>query len=68
MSPQMSEVLPLLYLHVLSTSDFGPALEQILGSALVCQPPRSPGSPASGKTKPRPFGQPDLSGTDYVYL
>src|SRR5262249_8826745 len=26
-SPQMTEVLPLLYLHGLSTSDFGPALE-----------------------------------------
>ncbi len=31
-SPQMTEVLPLLYLHGLSTSDFGPALEQFLGS------------------------------------
>ena len=31
-SPQMSEVLPLLYLHGLSTGDFGPALEQFLGS------------------------------------
>lgn len=31
-SPQMSEVLPLLYLHGLSTSDFGPALERFLGS------------------------------------
>ncbi|MBF6072992.1 transposase, partial [Nocardia farcinica] len=27
-STQVSEVLPLLYLHGLSTSDFGPALEQ----------------------------------------
>jgi putative transposase len=31
-SPQMNEVLPLLYLHGLSTGDFGPALEQFLGS------------------------------------
>ena len=31
-SPQISEVLPLLYLHGLSTGDFGPALEQFLGS------------------------------------
>ena len=31
-SPQMAEVLPLLYLHGLSSSDFGPALEQFLGS------------------------------------
>ena len=42
-SPQMSEVLPLLYLHGLSTSDFGPALEHFLGSVLACRPPRSPG-------------------------
>src|ERR1700731_5453638 len=33
-SPQMTEVLPLLYLHGLSTSDFGPALEQFLGSSV----------------------------------
>ncbi|MCW2630797.1 MAG: transposase [Mycobacterium sp.] len=31
-SPQMTEVLPLLYLHGLSTGDFGAALEQFLGS------------------------------------
>jgi len=29
-SPQVAEVLPLLYLHGLSSSDFGPALEQFL--------------------------------------
>ena len=32
-SPQVAEVLPLLYLHGLSSSDFGPALEQFLGSS-----------------------------------
>src|SRR5271166_1675117 len=32
-SPRVAEVLPLLYLHGLSSSDFGPALEQFLGSA-----------------------------------
>jgi hypothetical protein len=31
-SPKVSEVLPLLYLHGLSTSDFAPALEQFLRS------------------------------------
>ncbi len=31
-SPQVAEVLPLLYLHGMSSSDFGPALEQFLGS------------------------------------
>jgi hypothetical protein len=32
-SPKAAEVLPLLYLHGLSTGDFVPALEQFLGSA-----------------------------------
>ena len=32
-SPQMTEMPPLLYLHGLSTSDFGPVLEQFLGTA-----------------------------------
>ena len=32
-SPQVTEVLPLLYLHGLSTSDFAPALSQFLGSS-----------------------------------
>jgi putative transposase len=31
-SPRIAEVLPLLYLHGLSSSDFTPALEQFLGS------------------------------------
>jgi hypothetical protein len=31
-SPRVAEVLPLLYLHGLSSLDFGPALEQFLGS------------------------------------
>lgn len=39
-SPQISEVLPLLYLHGLSTSDSGPALEQFLGTGAGSQRPR----------------------------
>ena len=31
-SPRVAEVLPLLYLHGLSTGDFAPALEQFLGT------------------------------------
>ncbi|MFZ1286357.1 MAG: transposase, partial [Candidatus Phosphoribacter sp.] len=31
-SPKITEVLPLLYLHGLSSLDFGPALEQFLGT------------------------------------
>lgn len=43
-SPKISEVLPPLYLHGLSSGDFVPALEQFLGStAGLCQ--RSVGQP-----------------------
>jgi transposase-like protein len=37
-SPKISEVLPLLYLHGLSSGDFVPALEQFLGSATGLSP------------------------------
>ncbi len=37
-SPKISEVLPLLYLHGLSSGDFVPALEQFLGSAAGLSP------------------------------
>lgn len=37
-SPKVSEVLPLLYLHGLSSGDFVPALEQFLGSAAGLSP------------------------------
>ena len=51
-SAQVSEVLPLLYLHGLSTSDLGPAVEQFLGSgAGLSAPARSPASRLSGRTK-----------------
>ena len=30
-SPKVTEVLPVLYLHGLSTGDFGPALRDLLG-------------------------------------
>ncbi|MCP2323373.1 transposase-like protein [Hamadaea flava] len=42
-SPRVAEVLPLLYLHGLSTGDVVPALEQFLGSAAGCRRRRSPG-------------------------
>lgn len=37
-SPKISEVLPLLYLHGLSSGDFVPALEQFLGSPAGLSP------------------------------
>ena len=37
-SPKFAEVLPLLYLHGLSTGDFVPAMEQFLGSSAGLSP------------------------------
>jgi putative transposase len=51
-SPQVAEVLPLLYLHGLSSCDLRPALEQFLGSSAGPSAATSPGSPRSGKTTP----------------
>ncbi len=66
-SPQMSEVLPLLYLHGLSSGDFGPALEQFLGSGAGLSATTVTRLAAQWQ-EARTFGQRDLSGSDYVYL
>jgi len=67
-SPQMTEVLPLLYLHGLSTSDFGPALEQFLGTGAGLSASAITRLTAQWQDEAKAFGQRDLSGTDYVYL
>jgi transposase-like protein len=67
-SPQMTEVLPLLYLHGLSTSDFGPALEQFLGSSAGLSATTITRLTAQWQDEAKSFGGRDLSGTDYVYL
>ncbi|MDZ7885906.1 MAG: IS256 family transposase [Mycobacterium sp.] len=67
-SPQMSEVLPLLYLHGLSTSDFGPALEQFLGSGAGLSATTITRLASQWQDEAKTFAGRDLSGTDYVYL
>jgi putative transposase len=67
-SAQMTEVLPLLYLHGLSTSDFGPALEQFLGSSAGLSATTITRLTSQWQDEAKTFGQRDLSGTDYVYL
>ena len=66
-SPKVAAVLPLLYLHGLSSSDFVPALEELLGSAAglsasvitrLCQ---------QWRAERQAFQQRDLSEVDYVY-
>lgn len=67
-SPQMSEVLPLLYLHGLSSGDFAPALEQFLGTGAGLSASSITRLTAQWQDEARAFGQRDLSSVDYVYL
>jgi putative transposase len=67
-SPQMNEVLPLLYLHGLSTGDFGAALEQFLGSGAGLSAASITRLTAQWQDEARSFQERDLSGTDFVYL
>ncbi len=67
-TPQVTEVLPLLYLHGLSTSDFGPALGQFLGSSHGLSAPVITRLTETWQGEQRAFAARDLSGVDYVYL
>ena len=64
----MAEVLPLLYLHGLSTGDFGAALQQFLGTGAGLSAVSITRLTAQWQDEAKAFGQRDLSGTDYVYL
>jgi putative transposase len=66
-SPKVAAVLPLLYLHGLSSQDFVPALTELFGSAAglsasvitrLCQ---------QWQAEREAFAQRDLAGVDYVY-
>jgi transposase-like protein len=67
-TPKVTEVLPLLYLHGLSTSDFGPALGQFLGSSAGLSAPVITRLTETWKSEQRAFAARDLSQIDYVYL
>ena len=67
-SPKIAEVLPLLYLHGLSTGDFVPALEQFLGSAAGLSPATVTRLTTSWQADHVAYLQRDLSTLDYVYL
>jgi transposase-like protein len=67
-TPQVSEVLPLLYLHGLSSGDFVPALSQFLGTSAGLSGPVITKLTEQWKGEARAFMQRDLSGTDYVYV
>jgi transposase-like protein len=67
-SPQINEVLPLLYLHGLSSSDFVPALQQFLGTSSGLSAPVITRLTVQWQHEARAFNDRDLSGVDYVYL
>ncbi|MCJ0875255.1 IS256 family transposase [Streptomyces sp. AP-93] len=67
-SPKISEVLPLLYLHGLSSGDFVPALEQFLGSSAGLSPATITRLTAQWQSDHKAFMDRDLSATDYVYV
>jgi transposase-like protein len=66
-SPKVAEVLPLLYLHGLSTGDFTDALEQFLGSGAGLSSSTISRLTAQWSGECQSFHDRDLSGTDYVY-
>jgi transposase-like protein len=67
-SPRVAEVLPLLYLHGLSTSDFAPALEQFLGSGAGLSAAAITRLTSQWQDDATAFGERSLAEVDYVYV
>ena len=67
-SPKVAEVLPLLYLHGLSSKDFVPALEEFFGSGAGLSAPVITRLTTAWQEECRRFAECDLSGADYVYI
>jgi transposase-like protein len=67
-TPQIEQVLPLLYLHGLSSGDFVPALGQFLGSAQGLSAATITKLTQTWKAEARAFAERDLSTVDYIYL
>jgi transposase-like protein len=67
-SPRINEVLPLLYLHGLSSRDFVPALGQFLGSGAGLSAATVTRLTTQWQDEAKAFNDRDLSTVDYVYL
>jgi putative transposase len=67
-TPKITEVLPLLYLHGLSSGDFVPALGQFLGSSAGLSAAVITRLTETWRAEQRAFAERDLSQVDYVYL
>jgi transposase-like protein len=67
-SPRVAEVLPLLYLHGLSSRDFVPALEQFLGSAAGLSAKTITRLTEQWQDEASAFTRRSLAESDYVYM
>jgi transposase-like protein len=67
-TPQVAEVLPLLYLDELSSEDFVPALGQFLGSHAGLSSSTVTRLTEAWAAEAAAFAVRDLSGVDYVYV
>ncbi len=67
-SPKVTEVLPLLYLHGLSSGDFVPALEEFFGSQAGLSAATITRLTESWQAERESFMARDLSQRDYVYI
>jgi transposase-like protein len=67
-SPKVAEVLPLMYLHGMSSKDFGPALEEFFGSAAGLSASAVTRLTTQWQDEAERFGRRSLADRDYVYV
>ena len=66
-SPKVADVLPLLYLHGMSSLDFGPALEQFMGTGAGLSAATITRLTTQWQDEARAFNARSLAGSDYIY-
>jgi transposase-like protein len=67
-SPKVAEVLPLMYLHGMSSSDFAPALAEFFGSTAGLSASVVTRLTAQWQAEQRVFAERRLDDRDYVYV
>jgi putative transposase len=67
-SPKVAEVLPLMYLHGMSSKDFAPALEEFLGSAAGVSASVVTRLTTQWQDEAERFSRRSLAEVDYVYM
>lgn len=67
-SPKVSEVLPLMYLHGMSTGDFAPALAEFFGTGAGLSPSVITRLTTQWQGEAKAFAERSLGDRDYVYV